>query len=68
MSKNLSLVYWRNNIYIKDNIPLPEQWIIDINDSMPIIAYKRFGVGGKRKTRCLPEYKGEIDYYIPSPE
>jgi len=53
---------------IKDNNALPEQWIIDINDSLPIIAYKRFSVGGTRKMRCLPEYTGIIDYYIPSPE
>ena len=53
---------------IKNNEPLPDEWIIDINESTPIIAFKRVSVGGTRKSRRLPEYKGELSNYIPSPE
>ena len=54
---------------IKSRYALPEQWVVDINDSTPVISYKRISlVGGTRKLRRLPEYKGESDYYIPFPE
>lgn len=55
-------------MYIKNKYGLPEQWVIDINNTTPIVNYKLVNIGGKRRTMRLPEYKGEIDYYIPYPE
>jgi hypothetical protein len=56
-------------MYIKSPYKLPEEWIIIIDDKIPEIKYERILLGsGTRKSKKLPEYKGELTYYIPDPE
>jgi hypothetical protein len=57
--------YTRALMEIRSPYQLPEQWIIDINDSIPVIDYERISFSDPKR---LPNYIGELNYYIPFPE